>query len=177
MQQHPYFDLRLHTDDELADRIGESMVERITLHEWPLSCVQRVTGVSGHTWIYKAESGPTVEHHFYAQASGPLLPDAETLYDNDGYVCLLIEYIDAMHFEPAGLSEQEIVQAGKSIVQSIAQIEGELPAYWVVDWAQWRQTVTNMLRDLTILVGQGVFSQYAPMTSPRSGGHAMTRHW
>ena len=157
MQEHPYFDLRLHSDDALAEQIGEPLAERVTLHEWPLSCVQCIIGCSGHKWIYKAESGPTVEHRFYAQASSPLLPTVDTLYDRDGYVCLLIEYIDADHFDPTGLSDQNIVQIGKSLVRSIAQIEGDLPAYWVVDSAQWRQTVSGMQHLFTTLVDDGVF--------------------
>lgn len=105
MDSHPFFDLRLHSDGELADLIGETLVERVTLHQWPLSCVQRIAGTSGKTRIYKAERGPTVEHRFYAQARSPLLPGARTVYEKDGYVCLLIEYVDAPHFDPARLSE------------------------------------------------------------------------
>ncbi len=157
MQSHPHFDLRLHSDEELAVRIGEPLAERVTLHEWPLSCVQRITGFSGQKWIYKAESGPTVEHLFYARASSPLLPDARTLYDRDGYVCLLIEYIDAAHFEPAGFPNRRLCRWARRSCSQSHRLKAMLPAYWVVDSAQWRQTVNGMQHLLTTLVDDGVF--------------------
>jgi len=173
MQTHPYFDLRLHSDDELVDWIGEPLIERVTLHEWPLSCVQRLTGASGQRWIYKTESGPTVEHRFYAQARSPLLPDAKTLHAEDGYVCLLIEYIDATHFEPKGMSEQALLQVGRALVTSIAEIEGDLPAYWVVDSAQWGETAHGMVQKLSTLMRDGTFVSVCPgdITTVRQAGN------
>ncbi|MBI3960182.1 MAG: hypothetical protein HY328_15325 [Chloroflexi bacterium] len=47
MVNHPYFDLLLHDDAELAAHLGDAIVERVTLHEWPLSCVQRLTTAQG----------------------------------------------------------------------------------------------------------------------------------
>ena len=43
MRTHPFFtDILMHTDDELAQALGVNIVQRETLHEWPLSCVQRL---------------------------------------------------------------------------------------------------------------------------------------
>jgi hypothetical protein len=53
MRQHLFFDLVLHDDDELSALLGSPVVDRRTLHEWPLSCVQRVTTAGGGTIIYK----------------------------------------------------------------------------------------------------------------------------
>lgn len=162
MESHPHFDLRLHSDGELAEFVGEPLIERVTLHEWPLSCVQLVTGASGRKWIYKTESGPTVEHRFYAQARSPLLPNAKTIIDKCGYVSLLIDYIGAPHFDPTGMSEEGIVQTGRALLSSIAQIEGELPAYWVVDSAHWGSTSDEMIGKLSALVDDAAFSDVGP---------------
>jgi hypothetical protein len=47
MQQHPHFDLWLHDDAELANVLGSPLRERTTIHEWPLSCVQRIRTIHG----------------------------------------------------------------------------------------------------------------------------------
>ena len=49
--RHPYFDLRLHDDQELESHLSTKIVERITLHEWPLSCVQRLTLEGDHFYV------------------------------------------------------------------------------------------------------------------------------
>ena len=47
----------MHEDDELAKHIGSEIAERVTIHEWPLSCVQRITTGDGRKLIYKAQGG------------------------------------------------------------------------------------------------------------------------
>jgi hypothetical protein len=91
--RHPYFDLWLHNDDELAPFVQGDIAQRVTLHQWPLSCVQRLTTVDGRTLIYKAQFGPTVESEFYANARSDLLPWAQTIYVQDGYACMLFEFM------------------------------------------------------------------------------------
>ncbi len=49
MHRHAYFDLWLHDDDELGPLVQGEIVERVTLHEWPLSSVQRLTLSGGRT--------------------------------------------------------------------------------------------------------------------------------
>jgi hypothetical protein len=56
MYRHPYFDLVLHDDEELSALLGWRIVERRTLHEWPLSCVQRVTTADDTRIVYKAQA-------------------------------------------------------------------------------------------------------------------------
>ena len=58
MHKHTHFDLAIHDDLELAAHIGGEILARETLHEWPLSCVERVTTQQGQ-WIYKSQFGPT----------------------------------------------------------------------------------------------------------------------
>ena len=69
--------LKLHTDADLARLLGKPILERETIHEWPLSCVQRVTLEDGERWAYKTQLPPTVEPAFYeaaANAAAPILP-------------------------------------------------------------------------------------------------------
>ena len=73
MDAHPYFNLWLHSDDELSGLLTSQVVERTTLHEWPLSCVQRLRLDDGRRVIYKAQFSEGVEAAFYAAARSPLL--------------------------------------------------------------------------------------------------------
>ncbi len=95
-------------------------------------------------------------------ARSPLLPDAKTITDEDGYVCLLIDYIDAPYFDPTDMSEERIVQVGRTLLRSIAQIEGDLPAYRVVDSAHWGSTKDEMIDKLSALVNDGLFVDVGP---------------
>jgi hypothetical protein len=53
--------IRLHSDSELAEVLGAGIVERQTIHEWPLSCVQRVVlegrAVSELSWADLRQMG------------------------------------------------------------------------------------------------------------------------
>src|SRR5207247_10946534 len=81
MQTHPIFtNILMHSDDELAERLGVEIVEREMIHAWPLSCVQRLLLADGTKRIYKSQLPPTVEPEFYVSASTPLLPDHRLLY-------------------------------------------------------------------------------------------------
>jgi hypothetical protein len=160
MRAHPYFDLRLHTDDELEAHIGDTIVERTTLHEWPLSCVQRLTMAGERRLIYKAQYGPTVEADVYARVRSPLLPWAETLYRAGGYVCMLIEYVDAPMFEDLEPSELEALRVAGEVRAQLDTLDGDLPAYLDVrDEPRWRVYVHTLLDELTALIRSGAFSQ------------------
>jgi hypothetical protein len=76
VHSHPHFDLQLHDDDELAALLGSPLAGRATMHEWPLSCVQRLRTADGRTHIYKVQAEPTVEPAFYDRARSPLLAKA-----------------------------------------------------------------------------------------------------
>ncbi len=75
MFHHPYFDLQIHDDAELAAIVGSKLVERITLHEWPLL---RPTHPHRRRHPHlRVQAPPTVEPLFYAQARSPLLVQAQ----------------------------------------------------------------------------------------------------
>jgi hypothetical protein len=158
MYRHPYFDLRLHDDGELVPLVQSDVTERVTLHEWPLSCVQRLTLADGRRLIYKTQFGPTIESEFYARARSALLPWAETVYEADGHACMLIEFVEEPRAEELGLGEGEAVRITREVVAQIAAIEGDLPHYLdISDGEKWRALVHAMLRELRALVERNVF--------------------
>ena len=160
MYQHPYFDLRLHGEEELAPLVQSDVLERVTLHEWPLSCVQRLALADGRKLIYKAQFGPTVESKFYARARSEILPWAKTIYEADGYVCMLIEFIEGPLAEELGLGEEEVVRVSREVVAQIATIEGELPhCLDITDEAKWETLVGSMVQNLRTLIGTGAFTR------------------
>lgn len=127
VHRHPYFALWLHGDDELGPLAGGAIVERVTLHEWPLSCVQRLTLADGRKLIYKTQYGPTVEPEVYACVQSDLLPWAETVYRAAGHAgrhaCMLIEYVDAPTLEDLHPSEEDAVRVGREMQGRIAEID------------------------------------------------------
>lgn len=80
MQARPVFpDILKPSDDELARVLGAGVVEHETLHEWPLSCVQRLPLDEGSGLVYQAQRPPTVEPLLYERAPSPLLPGHRSL--------------------------------------------------------------------------------------------------
>lgn len=159
MRRHEYFNLRLHGKDELEGFVQAPIVERVTLHEWPLSCVQQLTLADGRKMIYKSQFGPTVEAEFYARARSDLLPCVKTIYQSDGHVCMLMEFVDAPLIEELGLTEAEAVRAGRAVMERITRIAGDLPHYAdVSSEKKWGTLVEETLRTLGDLIDNGMFS-------------------
>jgi hypothetical protein len=158
--RHSYFDLWLHDDQELELHLGSKVVERTTLHEWPLSCVQRLTLEGGRRLIYKTQYGPTVEAGVYENARSPLVPRAETLYRADGHVCMLIEYVDAPMFEDLEPSEGEAWRVACEVRAGIDKLGDDLPCYIDVrDPDRWQAYVPALVAELRALIDAGAFSQ------------------
>ena len=159
MYQHKYFNLRLHDNVELEEILRAKIVDRRTLHEWPLSCVEQVITNEGRKWIYKSQFGPTVESQFYANAKSKLLVAGKTLYQSEsGFVNMLFEFIEAPRIADLNLSDNAILAAWNTISQSIATIEGKLPYYRdISEKNRWNELVETMLENLEKLVSQGSF--------------------
>lgn len=157
MHRHRYFNLsdvlypRLHDDKELVSLIKSNVLERVTLHEWPLSCVQRLATSDGRKLIYKSHGcslsafGPTVESEFYRmfsirrtfsirrKAMSGLLVPGETIHQrmssirSDRHVCMLFEFIQGPLLKDLNMSEEQVVRIGRTVMEQIAGITGELP--------------------------------------------------
>jgi hypothetical protein len=130
MKKHPHHNLWMHEDRELSAHIGSRVCNRTTLHEWPLSAVQKVVCQDGRQLIYKSQYGPSVEAAFYAKAKSPILPRAETLWQSNGHACMLIDFIDAPLVQDLRLQGGAVVTAGQEILAQIRQISGSPPACW-----------------------------------------------
>ncbi|MBO7742838.1 phosphotransferase [Paenibacillus sp. MWE-103] len=131
MHRHQHFDLMLHDDGELAEVLGSPVTERTVIHEWPLSCVQRVRTADGTSHIYKVQAPPTLEAEFYAKARSPLLAAARVLETAGRPAALVMADIGAPRLGDLGLSEPEAVAAADELLAGIAAIEaieGDLPA-------------------------------------------------
>jgi hypothetical protein len=169
MYQHKYFNLRLHDNVELEEMLRVKIVERRTLHEWPLSCVEQVITDEGRKCVYKSQFGPTVEPQFYANAKSELLVSGKTLYQSEsGYANMLFEFIEAPRIRDLNLSDDAIVAAWNNLRQSIAKIEGELPYYHDLSEKKlWKESMEMMLENLEKLVSQGLFQRVDNMALQR----------
>ncbi len=160
MQPHPYFDLQLHDDVELAEIIGNPISERITIHEWPLSCVQRIHTAAGQTAIYKVQAPPTVEPDFYQRARSPLLVEARLLPIDGAPAALLLTDIQSPNLSELPLDTVAKLAMVDDILHQIAQIGGDLPTLADIctpeKWLAYGQATSE---DLSALVAAGTFEQ------------------
>ena len=162
MHKHPYFNLYLHDDQELAACVGGEILERETLHEWPLSSVERIA-TRQRQWIYKSQFGPTLEAAFYAVARSGLLGQTQTIYQADGYTCALHEYIDAPLVEDLDLPETQAALVARQVRSEMNEIEGDLP--YVLDIRapdQWLALAESTLQDTAALIEQGKYVKTTP---------------
>lgn len=168
MPTHPVFtDIVLHSDDELAELLGERISERKTIHAWPLSCVQAVRMGDGARLAYKVQLPPTVEPEFYASASSSLLPGHRPLGQVGQGVAMAIEWIDAPSLSqvaPGG----SVLGRGRDVVSEIAGIGGDLPSYLDVgSVANWTAVVEDVLARRAELVATGWFTHHDPAAATR----------
>jgi len=160
MFKHEYHNLLFHDDDELADLVGAPLEERVTIHEWPLSSVERITTEEGRRLIYKSQCGPTVEPEFYARARSSLLPWATTLYRTESHSCMLIECLDAPRLQDVTLKGDDAERVALAVLAEIADVEGDLPYILdVSDEGKWLAFVESTLRELQGLVDDGKLKQ------------------
>lgn len=163
MNRHPYFDLWLHDDDELTTFTGQPIASRQTLHEWPLSCVQRITCSANMRYIYKVQAPPTVEPAFYQRAHSPLLVVARPLPTPLGPTALLLEDYVAVRLCDLALNEANGLTMVDTILQQIGQIDGDLPAQLEIRSAtQWVAYGATIIEHLQFLVHQKRFHLLKP---------------
>lgn len=161
MYCHKYFNLCLHETTELEEILQDQVVERKTLHEWPLSCVELIITKKGEKHIYKSQFGPTVEADFYARAKSDLIISGKTLRKTKtGYVNMLFDYIEEQPFANLSLTDDEVVAKGKDILKQLENIGNDLPYYLDISCEQnWFTAMGKMLLDLKALVSSGNFTE------------------
>jgi hypothetical protein len=156
---HPFFpNILLHTDAELSSLLDSATVERETLHEWPLSCVQRLLLADGTTLVYKSQLPPTVEPQFYEAAVSRLLPGYRRLGKLGGCDILLLDWIDAPLLRTVSQDEADLAAHGHRLVGQIGDISGNLPVYLDIGSAEaWAAVVEITLAKLDQLISDRRF--------------------
>lgn len=159
MATHPFFTrLQTHSDEELSERLGLPITERETIHEWPLSWVQRLRLADGRRLIYKSQLPPTVEPEFYARASSSLLPGHRRLENLGECATMLFDWIDAPLLRDVAESDAALIDHGRRIVGQIGAIGGDLPVYLDIGSAEaWSSVGAVSLEKLRQLVLDGRF--------------------
>jgi hypothetical protein len=148
----------MHDDDELSALTGSRIRERITLHEWSLSSVQKVTCEDGRSLVYKSQYGPTVESEFYASATSPILPRARTVWQSDLHSCMLIEFIEAPLIGDLKLSEDQMLGMTQQIVDQIREVSGDPPVFLDIGTLdKWLLLVDRTIASVAALVKSGRF--------------------
>jgi hypothetical protein len=166
MERHPYFDLWLHSDGELEPHLPAPVTGRVTLHEWPLSCVQRLELADGSRRIYKAQSNEGVEGAFYRAARSPLLPDCQDLGAYADTASLLLEYLPDPLLASLDLDEAGKLQAAQQAAAAVAALGTGLPVYTDLGGRTgWRQFAAAACARLAELTESGIF-QLTPPGAP-----------
>jgi Phosphotransferase enzyme family len=151
--------LRLHTDDELGALLGTKVTGRRTIHEWPLSCVQRVVLDDGTRLVYKSQLPPTVEPAFYAAVSSPLLPGYRSLGRLGDCETMVLDWIDAPLLRDIAGTADELAAHGRRVITRIGAIGGTPPVYLDLGTpAAWAAETGLALERLGKLVADRRFS-------------------
>jgi hypothetical protein len=162
---HPHFpQLMAHDDASLARLLGADVVSRSTIHEWPLSWVQRLSLDDGRVLAYKSQLPPTVEAAFYREATSSLLTGFRELGVLGNCSTMIIDWIDAPSLDSFGLGETEFVGHAERIVSQIGSISGSLPVYYDIGSPRaWRAVVAAALGKLRELLDNGSFPSVTPV--------------
>jgi hypothetical protein len=173
MQSHPIFkEVLLHSSDELAALLGARVVERATVHQWPLSSVEKMTLEDGRVFAYKSQLRPTVEGLFYERARSPLLPGHRLFEDLGACQTMALDWIDAPRLRDMAPNPTDLVKHAKRVLEEIAEIGGDLPVYLDIGTREtWSAVVESTLENLRQLVGDRRF------LTVTAGEVERVRHW
>lgn len=160
MHRHPSFNLLLHDDEELAEYLGSPVSQRITIHEWPLSCVQRMVTEQGGRYIYKVQAPPTLEAQFYARAQSPLLVPVRVIEAKDNMTAMLMEEIQAPRLKDIPLKDSEAASIANDLIDMISQIHGDLPVMFDISTEEgWAAYIEGALHDISECIHEGSFKE------------------
>lgn len=169
MQAHPYFDLRVHDDDELSTLLGSTVRAREPLHAWPLSAVERIDLADGRVYVYKAQRAPTVEPAFYtamaaAGATHPavtqVLVPARTLWEDPPYACMLLDYVAGPRLDQVARRQQVSLALCAAVDRAVANLPQAAPVYQDLSAPQqWHSLAAELLELLRTLEAEGVWRQ------------------
>jgi hypothetical protein len=164
VERHPVFArILMHSDAELGQALGAGIVDRKTVHQWPLSCVQRLVLANGRKLAYKSQLPPTVESQFYASISSTLLPGHRLLTKTDDCEIMTIDWIDAPLLRNSVCTDADLVRHGRRIISEIGEIRGEPPIYLNLATAYaWLSSAEAAIYKLRKLIETGWFRSTTP---------------
>ncbi|MFZ9857828.1 MAG: phosphotransferase [Roseiflexaceae bacterium] len=149
MPRHPYFALDLLDDDQLKPYVSSPIITRQTIHEWPLSCVQRVDCADGTQYIYKSQVQPSVEAAVYRTVRAPHLLPATVINDQH----IILPYI-------ASLDQiNNHVDIAQGVLAHIATMPPYTPVYRTLDTIHaWSTLMDATVATLWQLVNSATFT-------------------
>src|SRR5262245_40588567 len=105
----------MHADAELEALLGAGLLSRVTVHEWPLSRVQRLELADCRVLAYKTQLPPSVEGAFYDQVSSSLLVKHRALDQLGRSHTMVLDWIDAPLLRERRPGADELVTHGREI--------------------------------------------------------------
>lgn len=137
MVRHPLFKrIVMHSDTELAGALGADIAERRTIHQWPLSCVQKLRLDDGRKLAYKSQLPPTVEPAFYANVASDLLTGHRWLTKIGDCEIMTFDWVDVPLLGSLAFTEAELLHHGSRVISQIGEIQSEAPFYLDISDAQ-----------------------------------------
>ncbi|OZB98890.1 phosphotransferase [Paenibacillus sp. XY044] len=160
MHRHQSFDLLLHDDEELGEYLDSPVSQRVTIHEWPLSCVQRICTEQGGSYIYKVQAPPTLEAQFYARARSPLMVSVRVIETKSDTTAMLMEEIKAPRLNDIPLKESEAAAIANDLTEMIGRIHGDLPFMNDISTEEgWTAYIGAALDQICECIHEGSFKQ------------------
>lgn len=151
----------MHDDLELSQLLGSQIVRRDTLHEWPNSCVQKITLNNNEVIIYKYQSGGITESLFYETVQSSILPKAETLWRDDFFSCMVIEFIKNPPLEITNKSNDELLKISAELSEVIQNIEGSVPIILdISSFEKWAKIATETIASLETFINNKKHNKY-----------------
>ena len=162
MKKHIYFDLQLLENNEIANILSSEVIERETLHEWPLSCVEKITTTDQRQWVLKSNHEPcNLEGQFYQAVQHPNIIAPVLIQDKHPYQSIIYPYQDeVIPFSSVNLNKP------KDALESFAELHKPieefakpgLPAYLKMDDSEFlEKTLSQLIFKLTLLAKGDVF--------------------
>jgi hypothetical protein len=169
MKQHQFFNLQLLTNEEIEDILGLLVTERVTLSQWPLSCVEKVICADGTSWIVKSNHEPCdIEGQFYTKVNHPYVIKPVYTQSTPPYQTILYRYIEGIPYSVVNLNNKHDTEKCfredfSPILTSISQ--PNLPVYLKIDTREYfLNTFSNLITRLSHLVETGKFDRIQKKT-------------
>lgn len=150
--------LVLYDNTELESVVGDALVERNTIAEWPMSWTQKVVFASGRTFAYKAMLPPLIESDFYAAGAAPLLPGHRPVGRFGDCANILVEWVHSPSLADLEVDESELLAHSTEVVKQIGAMGQNRPTYLDVGTPEkWSAEAATTLGKLRQLISDGRF--------------------